>query len=231
MQFCLIAQLMGFFRYFSSRKLFTLYWQYKCFQRWMAMKTNHVCVIRPRVVYQPVLNSSPLLCSAQGITTASPPPPTPLRVHLMVRGYLQMAPSPLNTWTRASPRRSSSSSATLQDLASRLSGETLTDWISVCCYCWLGFHCTGILYLYFLRYCASALHPVNRFCLARSRRDSYLISPFLRMRNPTSVRFPRRLFLCSGRWVLNRILHLVFAVLHPMLSQCQHSLFDFVLFI
>ena len=87
----------------------------------------YVRVIRPWVVHQPVLNSSPLLSPTQGITTASPPPPTPLRLHLMVRGYLRMAPSPLNTWTRASPQRSSSSSATLQDLASRLSGETLTD--------------------------------------------------------------------------------------------------------
>lgn len=58
------------------------------------------------------------LSSAQGITTASPPPPTTLRV----RGYHHLGPSPPNTSTREAPRRSSSSSVTLQEVVSRLSG-------------------------------------------------------------------------------------------------------------
>lgn len=49
-----------------------------------------------QVVRQPILNSSPLFCVAQGFTTASPPPRTPL-LDPTVRGYLRLAPSPLNT--------------------------------------------------------------------------------------------------------------------------------------
>lgn len=69
------------------------------------------------------MNCSALLCSWQGITTASPPPPTPPRPDPALWSCLRLARCPQNTSTRAAPPRSSSSSATQRDLASRPSGE------------------------------------------------------------------------------------------------------------
>lgn len=84
----------------------------------------------------------PLLCSAQGITTASPPPPTPPRRDPTARGCLRPAPSPLSTWTRAAPGSSSSSSVTPQGPASRLSGELQDDDLFFGYFncCWFSFY-------------------------------------------------------------------------------------------
>lgn len=92
-------------------------------------------VSTPRCDWMYWRGTSELLSSApchQGITTASPPPPTTPRRAVTLRGQLPPGPSPLSTWTRGAPPRSSSLSATLQDVASRPSGEPTTFFFCVC---------------------------------------------------------------------------------------------------